>query len=43
MEVTQLAVTDPGWWPIAWVAFASIAVVGAAFALGRRRSTPTAA
>jgi hypothetical protein len=43
MEVSQHPVVDPGWWPIAWVVLASILVVGVAFALGRRRSTPTAA
>jgi hypothetical protein len=43
MEVSQHPVVDPGWWPITWVVLASILVVGLAFALGRRRSTPTAA
>ena len=43
LEVSQVAVADPGLWPIAWVALASILVVGLAFALGRRRSNPTAA
>jgi uncharacterized protein DUF2330 len=43
LEVSQLPVSEPGLWPIAWVALASIVVLAAALMLGRRRSSPTAA
>jgi hypothetical protein len=42
LAISRIPVADPGLWPIAWVALASIALLGAARALGRRRSSPDA-
>ena len=43
MAVPQLPAAGQRWWPMVWIALASISLLAIAFALGRRRSAPTAA